>query len=30
MPVLPSYRNQPIDMHNKSIEWILYEGNTGI
>ena len=30
MPVLPSYRNQSIDLHSKSIEWFLYEGNTGI
>ena len=30
MPVLPSYRDQPIDLLRKSIDWILYEGNTGI
>ena len=30
MPVLPSYRNQSIDLHSKSIDWFLYEGNTGI
>ena len=27
--VLPSYRNQSIDLHSKSIDWFLYEGNTG-
>ena len=27
MPVLPSYRNQSIDLHNKSIDWFLYEDN---
>ena len=30
MPVLPSYRNQSIDFLYKSIDWFLYEGNTGI
>ena len=25
MPVLPSYRNQLIDLHSKSIDWFLYE-----
>ena len=30
IPVLPSYRNQSIDLHSKSIDWFLYEGNTGI
>ena len=30
MPVLPSYRNQSIDLHNKPIDWFLYEDNTGI
>ena len=30
MPVLHSYRNQLIDLHSKSIDWFLYEGNTGI
>ena len=30
MPVLPSYRNQLIDLHSKSTDWFLYEGNTGI
>ena len=28
MPVLPSYRNQSTDLHIKSIDWFLYEGNT--
>ena len=28
MPVFSSYRNQSIDLHNKSIGWFLYEGNT--
>ena len=26
--VLPSYRNQSIDLHSKSIDWFLYEENT--
>ena len=30
MPVLPSYRSQSIDFHSKSIDWLLYEDNTGI
>ena len=30
MTVLPSYRNQPIDLQYKLIDWFLYEGNTGI
>ena len=30
MPVLPSYKNQSIDLHSKSIDWFLNEGNTGI
>ena len=30
MPVLPSYRNQSIDLRSKSVDWFLYEGNTGI
>ena len=30
MPVLPSYRNQSIDLVCKSIDWFLYEGSTGI
>ena len=29
VPVLPSYRNQSIDLLCKSIDWFLYEGNTG-
>ena len=29
MPVLPSYRNQSIDLQSKSIDWFLYKGNTG-
>ena len=27
--MLPSYRNQPIDLHSKSIDWFLYESNIG-
>ena len=27
--MLPTYRNQSIDLHNKSIDWFLYEVNTG-
>ena len=27
--MLPSYRNQSIDFKCKSIDWFLYEGNTG-
>ena len=30
MAVLPSYRNQSIDLDSKSIDWFLHEGNTGI
>ena len=30
MPVLPSYRNQSIDLHSKSMDWFLYKGNTSI
>ena len=30
VPVLLSYRNQSIDLHSKSIDWFLHEGNTGI
>ena len=26
-PVLPSYKNQSIDLYSKSIDWFLYEGN---
>ena len=29
VPVLPSYRNQSIDVPSKLIDWFLYEGNTG-
>ena len=29
MPLLPSYRNQLIDLLCKSVDWFLYEGNTG-
>ena len=29
MPVLPSYRNQSIDLLCKSIDWFLHEGNSG-
>ena len=29
VPVLPSYRNQSIDLHSKSVDCFLYEGNTG-
>ena len=28
VPVLPSYRNQSIDLLRKSIDWFLYKGNT--
>ena len=27
--MLPSYRNQSIDLHSKSVDWFPYEGNTG-
>ena len=30
MPVLPSYRIHSIDLLCISIDWFLYEGNTGI
>ena len=30
MPVLPSYRNKSIDLNSKSVDWFLYDGNTGI
>ena len=26
MTILPSYRNQAIDLHIKAIDWFLYEG----
>ena len=29
VPVLHSYRNQSIDLLCKTIDWFLYEGNTG-
>ena len=29
VPVLPPYRNQSINLHSKSIDWFLHEGNTG-
>ena len=28
--VLPLYRNYPIDLHHISLEWFLYNGNTGL
>ena len=28
VPVFSSYRNQSIDLHNKSVDWFLYESNT--
>ena len=28
MLVLPSYRNQSIDLHSKSINWCVYEGKS--
>ena len=30
MPALLSHKNQSIDLHSKSIDWFLYEGNTGL
>ena len=30
MPVLPTYKNHSIDLHSKSIDWFLCEGNIGI
>ena len=30
MSVLPSYKNQSIDLQSQSTDWFLYEGNTGI
>ena len=27
--VFSSYRNQSIDLHSKSIDWFLYEDNSG-
>ena len=29
-PKLPPYRNQPIDLQSKSIDWFLYGGNFGV
>ena len=26
---VPSFRNLPIDLHSKSIDWFLFEGNSG-
>ena len=28
--MFPSYRNQSINLHCKSIDWFLYEGNIGM
>ena len=28
--VLPLYRNRPIDLLYKSVDWFLYNGNTGL
>ena len=28
VPVLSSYRNKSIDLHSKSVDWFLYEGDT--
>ena len=30
MLVLPSYRDQSTDLHNKSIDWFLYKGNLAL
>ena len=30
MPVLPSYRNQSIDMQSKSTDWFLYEATLAL
>ena len=30
MPILPSYKNQSVGLHNKSMDWFLYESNTSI
>ena len=27
--MLPSYRNQSIDLHSQTFDWFLYVGNTG-
>ena len=29
-PVLPFYRNHPIDLLHKSEDWFQYNGNTGL
>ena len=29
VPVLALYRNESIDLHSKSIDWVLYGSNTG-
>ena len=29
-PVLPLYRNYPIDLFYQSMNWFLYNGNSGI
>ena len=29
-PVLPLYRNHPIDLLHISVDWFLYNGNTGL
>ena len=29
-PVLPLYRNHPISLLHKSVDWFLYNGNTGL
>ena len=28
--MLPSYKNQSINLLSKSVDWILYDGNFGI
>ena len=30
MPKLPAYRNQSIDLPCKSIDWFLFDGNSGV
>ena len=30
MLMLPTYRNQSINLHSKSVDRFLYEGNTGL
>ena len=29
-PVLPLYRNHPINFLHVSVDWFLYNGNTGL